>query len=175
MLVFTIVTVLQFCKLRCEMLVRPINLSPWYCVKDNVVLQALCPSSNCLYTKSKFAMLRPLKGEVGYEYPHQNGKTPAQATLTFYYQIDLIPRWFFQIDRFFHLSMADNVIAFRCSSVIYPHLMLSPSYFQNSLFTPSIQRINGIPLWDFYASVSQRALKIIIIAELFIVVTASPG
>ena len=23
-----------------------------YCVKDNVVLQGLCPSSNCLYTKS---------------------------------------------------------------------------------------------------------------------------
>ena len=49
------------------MLVRPINLSLRYYVKDNVVLQALCPSSNCLYTKSKSTMLRPLKGELGYE------------------------------------------------------------------------------------------------------------
>ena len=40
----------------------------------------------------------------------------------------------------FHLSMADNVIAFRCSSVIYPHLLLSPSHFQNSLSTFSIER-----------------------------------
>ena len=32
-----------------------------------MVLPGLCPSSNCLYTKSKFTMLRPLKGEVGYE------------------------------------------------------------------------------------------------------------
>ena len=49
------------------MLVRPISLSPWYYVKDNVVLQALCPSSDCLHTKSKSMMLGPLKGEVGYE------------------------------------------------------------------------------------------------------------
>ena len=63
----TIVTVLQFCKLRHEMLVRPINLSLRYHVKDNVVLQALCPSSDCLNTKSKSTMLRPLKGELGYE------------------------------------------------------------------------------------------------------------
>ena len=36
-------------------------------VKNNVASQALCASSNCLYTKSKSRMLRPLKGEVGYE------------------------------------------------------------------------------------------------------------
>ena len=71
--------------------------------------------------------------------------------------------------------MADNVITFRCSSVIYPHLLLSPSHFQNSLSTFSIERVNGIPLWDFCASDFQRALKIIIIAELFIVMTISPG
>ena len=47
------------------MLVRPINLSLRYCIKDNVVLQGFCPSSNRLYTKSKATMLRPLKGEVG--------------------------------------------------------------------------------------------------------------
>ena len=29
--------------------------------------------------------------------------------------------------------MVDIVIAFRCSSVIYHHLLLSPSHFQNSL------------------------------------------
>ena len=49
------------------MLARPISLSLRYCVKDNVVLQALCPSSNCFYTKSKSAMSKPLKGKVGYE------------------------------------------------------------------------------------------------------------
>ena len=78
---------------------------------------------------------------------------------------------------FFHLSMADNVIAFRCSSVIYTahNLLLSPPHFQNSLSTFSIERVNGIPLWDFYPSDFQRALKIIIIAELFIVTTISPG
>ena len=67
MLVLTIVTVLQFCKLRYKMLVRSINLSVWYYVKDDVVWQALCASSNCLCTKSKSMMLRPLEGEVGYE------------------------------------------------------------------------------------------------------------
>ena len=36
--------------------------------------------------------------------------------------------------------MADNVIAFRCSSVIYPHLLLSPSHFQNSLSMFSTER-----------------------------------
>ena len=30
-----------------------------------MVLQALRPSSNCLYTKSKSTMLGPLKGELG--------------------------------------------------------------------------------------------------------------
>ena len=64
--------------------------------------------------------------------------------------------------------MADNVIAFRCSSVIYPHLLLSLSHFQNSLSTFSIERANGIPLWDFYPAIF-RVLKIIIIAELFII------
>ena len=49
------------------MLVRPINLSLSYCVKDNVILQALSSSSNFLYTKSESMMLQPLKGEVGYE------------------------------------------------------------------------------------------------------------
>ena len=44
---------------------------------------------------------------------------------------------------FFHLSMSDNVIAFRCSSIIYPSLMLSPSYFQNSLSMFSVERVNG--------------------------------
>ena len=51
--------------------------------------------------------------------------------------------------------MADNVIACRCSSVIYSNLPLSPSHFQNSLSTFSIERVNEIPLWDFCASDSQ--------------------
>ena len=71
--------------------------------------------------------------------------------------------------------MAGNIIAFRCSSVIYPHLLLSLSHFQNTLSTFSIERVNRIPLWDFYASDFQRALKIIIIAESFVVMTISSG
>ena len=39
--------------------------------------------------------------------------------------------------------MADNVIAFRCSSVIYPHILLSPLHFQNSLSTSSVEKVNG--------------------------------
>ena len=65
--ILTIITVLHFCKLLCKMLVRPISPSLWYCVKDNVVLQALCPSSNCLYMKSISTVLWPLEGGVGYE------------------------------------------------------------------------------------------------------------
>ena len=34
-----------------------------------MVLQVLHPSSNCLYTKSNSTILRPLKGEIGYELP----------------------------------------------------------------------------------------------------------
>ena len=74
--------------------------------------------------------------------------------------------------------MADNVIAFRCSSVIHVY---TPVYcfqyliFQNSVSTFSIARVNGIALWDFYPRDFQRALKIIIMAELFIVMTISPG
>ena len=71
--------------------------------------------------------------------------------------------------------MADNDIAFRCSSVIYLYLLLSTSHFQNCLSTFSIERVNGIPLLDLCASDFQRSLKIIIIAELFIVMTISPG
>ena len=52
-----------------------------------------------------------------------------------------------------------------------PHLLLLPSHFQNSLSNFSIERINGIPLWDSYTSDFQRALKIIIIPGLFIVMT----
>ena len=71
--------------------------------------------------------------------------------------------------------MADNAVACRSSSVMYPHLPLSPSHFENSLSTFSIERVNEIPLWDFCASDFQRVLKIIIMAELFIIMTISPG
>ena len=71
--------------------------------------------------------------------------------------------------------MAENNIAFRCSSVVYPNPMFSPSHFQNSLSTLSIERVNGMPLSDFFASELQSVLKMIIIAELFIVMTISPG
>ena len=45
--------------------------------------------------------------------------------------------------------------------------------FQNSLSTFSVEGVYGIPLWDFYPSNFRRALKIIIIAELFIIMTIS--
>ena len=107
-------------------------------------------------------MLQPLKGEVGYKLaPSKWSKTPTQAPLAFNCQIDLMV--LFKVDRFFHPSMADNVIACRSSSVIYPNLPLSPSHFQNSLSSLSTERVNEIPLWDFCAS------------ELFIVMTISQG
>ena len=98
-------------------------------------------------------------------------KTQTQAPLAFNCQIDLMVP--FKFDRFFHPSMADNVIACQSSSVIYPNLPLSLSPFQNSLFSFSIERVNEIPFWDFCASDFQRVLKII--AELFIIMTISPG
>ena len=50
------------------MLPRPIDLSLLYCVKDNVVLQALCPSS-IAYTRNlnPQCLIWPSKGKVGYE------------------------------------------------------------------------------------------------------------
>ena len=121
-------------------------------------------------------MLQPLKGEVGYKLAASKwSKTPTQAPLAFNCQIDLMV--LFKVDRFFHPSMADNVIACRSSSVIYPNLPenlpLSLSHFQNSLFSFSIERVNEIPLWDFCVSDFQRVLKII--AELFIAMKISPG
>ena len=76
-----------------------------YYVKDNVVLQGLCPSSNCLYTNLlKSTMLRPLKGEVGYKLAASKwSKTPAQAPLAFNCQIDLM--FFLKVYRFFFASL----------------------------------------------------------------------
>ena len=48
-------------------------------------------------------------------------------------------------------------------------VMFSTSYFESSLSTLSIKRVNATPLWDFLASDFGVVLKIIIIAELFIV------
>ena len=136
-----------------------------------MVLQALCPSSNCLYTK----LSQPLKGELGYELSRSkwsNSNSSSSGLLL----SNWLPSLMVLLNRpFFHLSMAGNVIAFRCSSVIYPRLLLSPCHFQNSLSTFSTERVNGIPRWDFYRRDFQRALKIIIIAELFIVMTISQG
>ena len=88
--------------------------------------------------------------------------------------IKLINSLMVLLNRRFSISPQLTILC-RCSSVIYPHPLLSPSHFQNSLSTFSTERVNGIPLWDFYTSNFQRALKIIIIAELFIVMTISPG
>ena len=148
--------------MRYKMLVRPINLSLWYCVRANVVLQGICPSSNSSYTKSKSTMLRSLKGEVGYELAASNSDLASSGFLLSNWLNSLMV---LSSRPFFHPSMADNVIVFRCSSVIYPRLLLSPCHFQNPL-----ERVNGIPLWGFCKSDFQRALKIIIIAELFIAI-----
>ena len=81
-----------------------------------------------VYTRNvlKSTMLRPLKGEVGYKLAASKwSKTPAQAPLAFNCQIDLM--FFLKFIVFLHPSMANNVIACRCSSVIYPHLPLSQS------------------------------------------------
>ena len=85
----------------------------------------------------------------------------------------LLPR--FHLDDYVRSSVSALPRLSWINRVIYLHLLLSPSRFQNSLSTFSIERVNGIPLWDFYPNDFQRALKIIIIAELFIVMTISPG
>ena len=108
----TIVTVLQFWQVRYKC-AQDLSQFLFDCVKENNVLQALHPSSNRLYTKSKSMILRPLKGESGYEL-----STSKLSTFFDGYFKSIVS----------HLSIADNVIAFRYSSVIYPHLMLSPSH-----------------------------------------------
>ena len=84
MLVLTIVTVLQFCKLRYKMLVRPINL-----IFDIVSrMMSFCK----LYAHQVIVCTRNLnprlKAKLDRNYPHQNDQT---APLALYYQIDLIP------------------------------------------------------------------------------------
>ena len=103
MLVLTIVTVLQFGKLRYKMLVRPINLSPWYCVKDNVVLQALCPSSARNLNPRCYGLWKAMLDT------HQNSQLRLRSSGF------LSPNWLNSLmvllnRLFFHLSMADNVI-----------------------------------------------------------------
>ena len=53
--------------------------------------------------------------------------------------------------------------------------MFSTSYFESSLFTIAIKRVNAMPLWDFLQNHFEVVLKIMTIAELFIVMTTSPG
>ena len=72
-------------------------------------------------------------------------------------------------------NLAQAISAVQGLYITYPHLMLSPSHFQNTLFTFSTEKVNGMPLLDFCESQLQRTLKIIIIAELFILMTISPG
>ena len=141
-----------------------------------MVLEALCPSSNLLYTKSNSMILRPLKGQLGYELFRSKWSNSDSNSDSNSSGFLLSNSWMALLNRpCFHLSMADNVIAFQCSSVIYPiysfRFLISKTLC--SMF--SIKRVNGIPLWDFYRSDFQRALKIIIIAELFIAMTISQG
>ena len=39
----------------------------------------------------------------------------------------------------------------------------------------SIKKVNAMPLWDFLPSIFEVVLEIMIIAELFMVMTTSPG
>ena len=169
----TIVTVLPFCKLKYKMLVRPINLSLWYHVKDNVVLQALCPSSNCLYTKSKSTMLLLFKGELGYELSGSKWSNSDSSSSGFFLLSNWLNSLMVLLNRPFPSLHGWQCYCVSFSSVMYPHLLLSPSHFHNSLSTFSKRELMGYLLWDFYPSDFQRALKIIIIAELFIVMTIS--
>ena len=52
-----------------------------------------------------------------------------------------------------------------------PHIIFSTSYFISSLATISIKRVNAMPLWDFCVSHFEVVLKIIIMSELFNVMT----
>ena len=71
-------------------------------------------------------------------------------------------------------SEIEKCYCFSCS-IIYRHLMFSASYVKDSLSTISINSVNGMPLWDFLQSHFEVGLKIMTIAELFIVMTASLG
>ena len=73
------------------------------------------------------------------------------------------------------LSKTEKCHCFPCSSIIYHHLMFSTSYFKSSLSTTSSKNINAMPLWDFLPSSFEVVLKIMTIAELFIIMTTSPG
>ena len=159
MLVLTIVTVLQFCKLRYKMLVRPINVSLWYYVKDNVVLQALYLQVIVCTRNLNPRCYGLWKANLDTNYPDQNGQTPTQAPLAFYCRIDLIPWCFFQIDLFSISPWLTMLLRFDVHLLYTPIYRFSPSYFRNSLSTVSIERVNGIPLWVFYPSDFQRALK----------------
>ena len=157
------------------MLVRPINLSVWCCVKDNVVLQALCSSSNRLYTKSKSTMLRPLKSEVGYELSTSKWSDSDSSSSGF-----VSSNWLNSLVVL--LNRAFSISSWLTMLLRFDfHLFYTPIYCFHLLISKtlcprlSIERVNAIPLWDFYPNDFQRALKIIIIAELFIVMTISPG
>ena len=146
-----------------------------YYVKDNVMLQGLCPSSNCLYRKSaEIHDVTALEMRSWIRLAASKwSKTPARASLDFNCQIDLmfflklivfcIPPW---------LTMLLDVDVHRSYTPIYRfHHLISKAPLSKFL----IERVNEIPLWDFCASDFQRVLKIIIISELFIVMTMSPG
>ena len=95
------------------------NLFLYHCVLDNMVLQVLYPSSNCLYMKSNCTILRPLNCEVEYELSRSNmSNSDLSSSIAFYYQIVYFPWWIFSTPFSSHPPVADNVSAIRCSSVI---------------------------------------------------------
>ena len=56
-----------------------------------------------------------------------------------------------------------------------PPSYVSVSYFKGSLSAISINSVYAMPLWDFLQSHFEVVLKIMTIAELFIIMTASLG
>ena len=167
---------LQFWQLRYKMLARAVNLSLWHCVNDNVVLKTLHPSSNCLYTKSKSTILRPLKDEDEYKLSTSKLSNSDLSSAGFSLLKCLSLSLMVLLNRLFFPSLH----GWQCSCLPMFSCYIPPSNaftfaFPSTFSTFSIERVDGMLLWNFWANDFQRALKIINIAELFIVITISPG
>ena len=92
------------------MLARPINLLFWYCIKDNVVLQAFHPPSGFLRTNSE---------SIGNELP-----VSEYLLILFISEIlSLLLSSFIFNFRFVTSPWLKHFIDFECLFIIYPHIM----------------------------------------------------
>ena len=140
---------------------------------DNRSLKADCTDFTRNLLKS--SMLRPLKGKVGYKLAESKwSKTPAQAPLAFNCQIDLM--------FFFFLKLIVFCIPPWLTMLLYVdvHRSYTPIYrFHHLISKTRCPRFQQRELMRYLFGMSARAifkvLKIIIIAELYIVMTISPG